>query len=117
MEYWKPEQPPPTTPMRRPAGSGSWVAMISRTLTIACGVSVSGAFFTVSSGVAIAVAMVLSQLMNLPVLTVSPRGPGYKSQEHGYLIGCAGVRPVAADDPNGECQARRLKRIFTIEKH
>jgi hypothetical protein len=43
MEYWNPEHPPPTTPIRRPAGSGSWVAMISRTLAVAEGVNTSGA--------------------------------------------------------------------------
>src|SRR5271154_4402547 len=42
IEYWKPEQPPPTTPMRRPAGNGSWVAMISWTLATAWGDSVRG---------------------------------------------------------------------------
>src|ERR1700728_1604685 len=42
MEYCKPEQPPPTTPMRRPAGSGSWVAIISRTLLTALSVSRTG---------------------------------------------------------------------------
>src|SRR5579884_340965 len=58
MEYWKPEHPPPTTPMRNPAGSGSWVAMISRTFSTALPVSVIGAFFTsVVSGVTVVVAM------------------------------------------------------------
>src|ERR1700678_768809 len=42
IEYWKPEQPPPTTPMRRPAGRGSWVAMISRTFFTALSVSRTG---------------------------------------------------------------------------
>src|SRR6201996_5551289 len=49
MEYWKPEQPPPTTPMRRPAGIGSWVAMISLTLEMAESVS-STAFLRGASG-------------------------------------------------------------------
>src|SRR5580692_3491517 len=43
MEYWKPEHPPPTTPMRRPAGTGSWVAIISLTLVMAAGVRTTGA--------------------------------------------------------------------------
>src|SRR6202034_218485 len=43
IEYWNPEQPPPTTPTRRPAGRGSCVAIISCTLAIACGDSVRGA--------------------------------------------------------------------------
>src|SRR5580692_2881853 len=42
IEYWNPEHPPPTTPMRSPAGRGSWVAMISWTFVTACGVSVRG---------------------------------------------------------------------------
>src|ERR1700737_439443 len=42
IEYWKPEQPPPTTPMRRPAGTGSCVDMISRTFATAAGVRVTG---------------------------------------------------------------------------
>src|SRR5579862_835356 len=43
MEYWKPEHPPPTTPIRSPAGTGSWVAIISFTLAIADGVRLTGA--------------------------------------------------------------------------
>src|SRR5579859_2747906 len=63
MEYWNPEQPPPTTPIRSPAGSGSWVAMISRTLAAAWGVSTSGAFLTISSCCgAVVVAMFFSVL-------------------------------------------------------
>src|ERR1700679_190803 len=45
MEYWKPEHPPPTTPMRRPAGRGSCVAIISRTLAMAPPVKLRGACF------------------------------------------------------------------------
>src|SRR5207302_3744932 len=51
MEYENPEQPPPTTPMRRPAGTGVCCPMISFTLETALGVSeTGGVFFT--SGVA-----------------------------------------------------------------
>src|SRR5271156_5212532 len=63
IEYWKPEQPPPTTPIRRPAGIGSCVAMISRTFTIAFGVNVTGvvaaagALTTSGIGFALAVAI------------------------------------------------------------
>src|SRR5271166_2314465 len=47
MEYEKPEQPPPTTPMRRPAGAGFCCPMISFTLETALGVSeTGGVFFT-----------------------------------------------------------------------
>jgi hypothetical protein len=43
MEYWNPEQPPPTTDNRNPAGTGVWVAMISLTLAIALEVSTGAA--------------------------------------------------------------------------
>src|SRR6185437_2890514 len=82
IEYWKPEQPPPTTPMRKPAGRGSWVAIISRTLLTALGVIVRGGFLAVSS---VGVTLVVVVAMNFPsiigfaiVFTVSFRGPGYK---------------------------------------
>src|SRR5580700_3421628 len=64
MEYWKPEQPPPTTPMRKPAGSGSWVAMISRTLLTALSVNRTGVAFGAgtASGVGVLV-LVLTVLV------------------------------------------------------
>src|SRR5580693_3623325 len=47
IEYEKPEQPPPTTPMRRPAGTGFCCPMISFTLETALAVSeTGGVFFT-----------------------------------------------------------------------
>jgi hypothetical protein len=59
MEYWKPEHPPPTTPMRSPAGIGFCEAIISRTLAIAAGVSVTGVVEagvpTTTSGVTVGV--------------------------------------------------------------
>src|SRR6185437_12272360 len=62
IEYWKPEQPPPTTPMRSPAGTGSCVAMISFTLATAAGVNCTGCDFAggapvTTSGVTAAVDM------------------------------------------------------------
>src|SRR5271169_3352263 len=51
MEYENPEQPPPTTPMRRPAGTGLCCPMISLTLDTALAVrETGGAFFTSTSG-------------------------------------------------------------------
>src|SRR5579864_4766540 len=50
IEYEKPEQPPPTTPTRKPAGTGFCWAMISLTLATAFGVRVSGVFLVVSCG-------------------------------------------------------------------
>src|SRR5579875_658569 len=77
MEYWNPEQPPPTTPMRRPAGSGSWVAMISRTLLTALSVSRTGVAFggAAASGVAgkLVVAMNQSLLGTVSTLSVYRR--------------------------------------------
>jgi hypothetical protein len=62
IEYWKPEHPPPTTPIRNPAGTGVCVAMISRTLLIAAGVRVTGVVEagapTTTSGVTAAVDIV-----------------------------------------------------------
>src|SRR6476660_3515540 len=50
MEYEKPEHPPPTTPIRKPAGTGFCWAMISFTLVTALAVRVTGAAFLVTSG-------------------------------------------------------------------
>src|ERR1700730_9914500 len=50
MEYEKPEQPPPTTPMRKPEGTGFCWPMISFTLATALAVRVTGAAFLVTSG-------------------------------------------------------------------
>src|SRR5712664_2543729 len=59
MEYWKPEHPPPTTPIRNPAGTGFCVAIISRTFATAAGVRVTGVVEagapTTTSGVTVAV--------------------------------------------------------------
>src|SRR5664280_2909664 len=72
IEYWNPEQPPPTTPMRSPAGSGSWVAMISRTLAIACGVRNRGAFFSVScAGAVVTDAMVSPGMVDFLPLAIT----------------------------------------------
>src|SRR5580692_8433054 len=49
MEYEKPEQPPPTTPMRRPAGTGLCCPMMSLTLETALGVSDTGGVFLTST--------------------------------------------------------------------
>jgi hypothetical protein len=43
MEYWKPEQPPPTTDNRNPDGTGVCVPIISFTLAIAAEVSTGAA--------------------------------------------------------------------------
>src|SRR5450631_24774 len=50
MEYEKPEQPPPTTPTRRPAGTGVCWPMISLTLVTALDVRLTGAVFAPTSG-------------------------------------------------------------------
>src|SRR5882757_3570585 len=86
IEYWNPEHPPPTTPMRRPAGKGSCVAIISFTLVIAEGVKFTGCVGggpVTTSGVVTAVAMRVS-LEKLPFLVyaappsqASNNGPDY----------------------------------------
>src|ERR1700733_13753545 len=48
IEYEKPEQPPPTTPTRKPAGTGFCCPIISFTLATALGVRVMGAVFFTS---------------------------------------------------------------------
>src|ERR1035437_9883005 len=68
IEYWNPEHPPPTTPIRSPSGTGSWVAIISFTLAIAAGVRLTGApgvgapVTTSEVGVTVALAMGKSPL-------------------------------------------------------
>src|ERR1700722_1365458 len=49
MEYEKPEHPPPTTPMRKPEGTGVCWPIISFTLATAFVVRVTGAAFLVTS--------------------------------------------------------------------
>src|SRR6516162_1480627 len=60
MEYWKPEQPPPTTPTRSPAGTGFCCAMTSLTFPIAVLVKVMGLVSmlgAVGAGVVVVVAI------------------------------------------------------------
>src|SRR5271163_4311003 len=61
MEYWKPEQPPPTTPTRRPAGTGFCCAMTSLTLTMAVLVKLMGLLSTAGVvGVVVGVVVVVA---------------------------------------------------------
>src|SRR5258708_29589646 len=69
IEYEKPEQPPPTTPTRNPAGTGVCCAMISLTLAMAFGVSEMGAFFLASRGISWGlICGVVVVAMNSPLL-------------------------------------------------
>src|SRR5579864_2257032 len=68
IEYEKPEQPPPTTPTRKPAGTGFCWAMISLTLATAFEVRINGVFLVVSCGwisgvVVVAMNVSLSELI------------------------------------------------------
>src|SRR5262249_38713770 len=79
MEYEKPEQPPPTTPTRRPAGTGFCCAIISLTLAIALGVSVMGGAFT--SGVVVVVDIrislsLLGYIITNPAFSLKKPGSG-----------------------------------------
>src|SRR5271163_4384475 len=70
MEYEKPEQPPPTTPTRKPVGTGFCCAMISFTLVTALAVRVIGAalVFTsgiFTSGVEVAKVVAMANLLNV----------------------------------------------------
>src|SRR5215471_8485725 len=60
MEYEKPEHPPPTTPMRKPAGTGFCWAMISFTLATALAVRLMGATFLTSGTVVVAIRISLA---------------------------------------------------------
>src|SRR5277367_2361548 len=50
IEYEKPEQPPPTTPTRKPLGTGVCCAIISLTLAIALGVKLTGGVLGATAG-------------------------------------------------------------------
>src|SRR5579859_2548758 len=58
IEYEKPEQPPPTTPTRRPAGTGLCCAIISLTLVTALGVKLTGGVLGAVSGVEVGTVVV-----------------------------------------------------------
>src|SRR6478672_12408797 len=65
MEYEKPEQPPPTTPIRKPAGTGFCCAMISLTLVTAVGVKLTGNLGVVSTfGVVVVAIACISLKLN-----------------------------------------------------
>jgi hypothetical protein len=66
IEYWNPEHPPPTTPIRSPAGTGSCVAIISFTLAIAAGVRLTGCDFgapVTTSGAVVTAAVAILDLL------------------------------------------------------
>src|SRR6185295_10621366 len=68
IEYEKPEHPPPTTPTRRPAGTGFCCAMVSFTLAMALAVRLMGAFFVsagFTSGVVVAMGISLKGLVSI----------------------------------------------------
>src|SRR5580704_7717846 len=58
IEEEKPEHPPPTTPTRRPAGTGFCCAIISLTLAIALGVRLTGGVLGVTSGTVVGTVVV-----------------------------------------------------------
>src|SRR5713226_3624014 len=78
IEYEKPEQPPPTTPTRRPAGTGFCCAMISLTLAIAFAVRLIGAVFALVSGftsgvVVVAICISLKLRINVIITKTASR--------------------------------------------
>src|ERR1700674_2707592 len=58
IEYEKPEQPPPTTPTRRPVGTGFCCAIISLTFATAFGVKLTGGVLGVTSGTVVGTVVV-----------------------------------------------------------
>src|SRR5215469_11166477 len=65
MEYWNPEQPPPTTPTRNPAGIGFCCAITSFTLATAVGVKDIGLVSTLGVVVVgVVVVVAISRLLN-----------------------------------------------------
>src|SRR6266851_3882193 len=101
IEYEKPEHPPPTTPMRRPAGAGVCCPMMSLTLATALAVRLTGVAFLVTSGlvtsgtvvVAIRISLALKVLVLYQTLPAEPepliRTPldfSYRLDDHG---GCS----------------------------
>src|ERR1700722_9250749 len=93
MEYWKPEHPPPTTPIRNPAGIGFCDAIISRTLLIAAGVRVTGVVETgaptTTSGVTDAVAIGKSPCLVQTSLSVCARHRSGKPSSIGCATACS----------------------------
>src|SRR5215813_9523681 len=77
MEYEKPEQPPPTTPTRRPAGTGFCCAITSFTLLIAVGVKLRGLVSTLGTVVvgAVVVVAISSFLLNLEQIIAKTLNP------------------------------------------
>src|SRR5580693_4158123 len=75
IEYEKPEHPTPTTPTRRPAGTGVCCAIISLTLATALGVKLTGGVLGVTSGTLVGTVVVAIgiSLKLLPVHYNKPR--------------------------------------------
>src|SRR5271157_2961962 len=72
MEYWKPEQPPPTTDNRNPDGTGVCAAMISLTLAIAAGVRTGAEVLGCTPGAEVVAICFIS--LYLAIITKVPTG-------------------------------------------
>src|SRR5271157_2504212 len=83
MEYWKPEQPPPTTDNRNPDGTGVCAAMISLTLEIAAGVRTGAEVLGCTSGAEVVAICFIS--LYLPIITKVATGPARLFRTPSYL--------------------------------
>src|SRR5271165_1663524 len=123
MEYEKPEHPPPTTPMRRPAGTGFCWPMISFTLATAFAVRVTGAFFTsgvVTPGVVTSgtVVVAIHSLLGLETFSIVADVAAIRTAspciQH-LLIGCREASQGSTNQrsTNRDPEPRRAKTIWS----
>src|SRR5580693_8016605 len=80
IEYEKPEHPPPTTPTRRPAGTGLCCAIISFTFATAFEVKLTGGFLGVTSGTVVGTVVVAIGIsLNCYPLIITK--PGFQARQ------------------------------------
>src|ERR1700675_4358895 len=84
IEKEKLEQPPPTTPTRRPAGTGFCCVIISFTLAIALLVKLTGGVLGVTSGTVVgAVVVAIGMSLNYYLFIITK--PGFGSRQKSLL--------------------------------
>src|SRR5580704_806929 len=106
IEEEKPEHPPPTTPTRRPAGTGFCCAIISFTLAIALGVRLTGGVLGVTSGTVVGTVVVAIGIsLKLRQIYYNKAGPGVEvkilaRRQSSYLLDERKSPGVAAPKQN-----------------
>src|SRR5579863_2359334 len=102
IEYEKPEHPPPTTPMRRPAGTGFCCAMMSFTLDAAFAVRVTGAAFGVTAGTVVATSgtdvVAISYLLGFKAFSYYSKSPCFNGNTN-RVPSKTGYVTASLDDP------------------